>query len=349
MKYRSKNREDKMIKISVIVPVYNVEKYIRENIESLTYESDKDIEFIFIDDGSTDRSADIIKEYAEKDSRICLLSKTNSGQASARNMGIRKAQGEYILFVDSDDCINKGVLGELYKIASEKKLDVLQFPFEKIDEEGNEVPLTEDDKLFCNNPKDEVLNGKKWLIKNKVFSVVWIFLYRRQYIIDNELFFIEGHVHEDGEYVPRSVINAKSIMFTDICVCKYRQRPGSTMTRKDEKKIIDTFFIMRKIEELNNKCNDLDVYNGFFRGYIEEGYARHINDTLRANRSFENICLKYKNLIKEDPIDLYNHSKEVLIRSDKPKYRFIGSVLKYRLLWLYKIILKLTDEIRGIA
>ena len=92
-----------MYKLSVIIPVYNVENYLRECLDSITNQTVKDIEIICIDDGSTDNSPNILKEYQKKDSRIKIITKKNGGQASARNLGIKEAQGEYIAFIDASD------------------------------------------------------------------------------------------------------------------------------------------------------------------------------------------------------------------------------------------------------
>ena len=113
-----------MYKLSVIIPVYNVENYLRECLDSITSQTVKDIEIICIDDGSTDNSPKILKEYQKKDSRIKIITKENGGQASARNLGIKKAQGEYIAFIDSDDFIESEMLEKLYTKAKDNNLDI---------------------------------------------------------------------------------------------------------------------------------------------------------------------------------------------------------------------------------
>lgn len=100
--------------VSVIVPVFNTEKYLKKCIESILNQSLRNIEIIFIDDGSTDNSLTIIEEYAKKDKRIKIISKLNEGQGIARNMGITEACGQYIAFIDSDDFVEKDMLEKLY-------------------------------------------------------------------------------------------------------------------------------------------------------------------------------------------------------------------------------------------
>lgn len=116
-------------KISIVVPVFNVEAYLPECLDSLVQQELEDIEMIFIDDGSTDRSAFIIKEYQRKDPRISLFSQENRGNGTARNTGVQRAVGEYIFFVDSDDWISSHTCQTIYEKAAAGKLDVLVFSY----------------------------------------------------------------------------------------------------------------------------------------------------------------------------------------------------------------------------
>ena len=113
-----------MPKISVIVPVYNVEKYLRKCIESILNQTFREFELILVDDGSTDSSGKICDEYALKDSRIKVIHKENGGASSARNAGLDVAKGEYIGFVDSDDWIEMDMYGELYRLIKENNTDI---------------------------------------------------------------------------------------------------------------------------------------------------------------------------------------------------------------------------------
>ena len=106
-----------MKKISVIVPVYNVEKYLSECLDSVLSQDEKDIEVICVNDGSTDKSLEILKEYKEKDDRIIIVTQDNKGLAEARNSGLNVAKGEYIFFLDSDDKMREGTLSKLYSTA----------------------------------------------------------------------------------------------------------------------------------------------------------------------------------------------------------------------------------------
>ena len=117
--------------ISVIVPVYNVEKYLSECIESIIDQTYLDLEIILINDGSTDGSFDICKEYEKRDSRIKLIDKINGGLSSARNAGIDNASGAYLCFVDSDDCLEKDALMQLYQAISESDISICSMSSDK--------------------------------------------------------------------------------------------------------------------------------------------------------------------------------------------------------------------------
>ena len=115
-----------MNKISVIVPVYNVEPYLIECLESIINQTYRDLEIILIDDGSTDKSGDICEEYAKKDDRIIVIHQSNQGSASAKNAGLRKASGEYLAFVDSDDFLQEDAYEFMVRQLEEYHADIIQ-------------------------------------------------------------------------------------------------------------------------------------------------------------------------------------------------------------------------------
>ena len=139
-----------MIKVSVIIPMYKVEEYLRECLDSVVNQTLKEIEVLCIDDGSPDRSAEIASEYVSKYSNFKLIRKENGGQSSARNLGIEVASGEYVYFLDADDYIDAQMLEKLYQRASEGALDIIYF---------NTNLFFENDEIRENNKKMTV-----WLI-----------------------------------------------------------------------------------------------------------------------------------------------------------------------------------------
>ena len=127
------------IKVSVIVPVFNVEEYLSTSLDSILNQTLKDIEIICINDGSTDASLDILENYAKKDARIKIISKKNEGQGIARNIGLDNAQGEFIAFVDSDDFIKEDMLEKSYEKSVSKNLDLVMYKISSFDNETHEI------------------------------------------------------------------------------------------------------------------------------------------------------------------------------------------------------------------
>ena len=136
-----KNNIDYIPKVSVIIPVYNTEEYLRECLDSVVNQTLKDIEIICIDDGSTDSSLDILKEYAKKDNRITVLKQKNQSSGIARNAGLSIAQGKYLSFLDSDDLFELELLESLYKKIISTKSDIAICDADKFDSEGNNYNL----------------------------------------------------------------------------------------------------------------------------------------------------------------------------------------------------------------
>jgi len=148
------------VKVSVIVPVYNVEKYLDRTIRSLQPCS-VPAEFIFVNDGSTDGSEEIIRKYQKEDARIKLINRENGGLSVARNIGLENANGKYILYLDSDDTLEGGKIAELYDIIEANNLDLLQFQFDKIDEEDKPADLSPGELSIRKNPVNVVYSGSE--------------------------------------------------------------------------------------------------------------------------------------------------------------------------------------------
>ena len=153
-----------MINVSVIIPVYNVEKYLVDCLESVIQQSMREIEIICVNDGSTDSSYDILSEYADKDPRILILNKENKGLSAARNTGLRKASGKYILFLDSDDYLSSpDILESLCKKADKEELDQLYFDAKVVFENENVKAANSNYITYYQRKKNytDILSGKE--------------------------------------------------------------------------------------------------------------------------------------------------------------------------------------------
>lgn len=212
--------------VTVIVPVYNVEQYLRKCIESIMSQSYTNLEIILVDDGATDSSGSICDEYKDKDKRIKVIHKNNGGLSSARNAGLQVATGDYISYVDSDDYIQKNFIEELINLCllSDKGFACINFQ-EFIVEEKEDVRRENDvqPQLF-----DEISFIKEIVDRDRKSNItycVWSKLFRKDIIKDME--FPEGKTYEDILYTTKAAINAKGCIYKNVKLYNYRIREGS--------------------------------------------------------------------------------------------------------------------------
>ena len=220
-----------MATVSVIVPIYNVERYVEKTIVSIINQSYKDLEIILVNDGSTDNSLKICRDFAKIDDRIIVLDKKNGGLSDARNYGIEKSKGEYILFVDGDDYIHYQMVEILYNCAQKSSSDMVICNFTRVNENENTV----DTKIDLNQLKNintytntEALH--KLFISDTylIFSVAWNKLYKRS--LFHEVRFPYGKIHED-EFTSYKLIDlADKIGYINIPLYYYVRREGSIVS-----------------------------------------------------------------------------------------------------------------------
>lgn len=223
-----------MIKVSIIVPVYNVEKYIHKCLDSLVNQTLKELEFIFVNDGSPDSSSKIIKEYAKKDKRIKLLNKENGGQATARNLGLEHAKGEYIAFLDSDDYVKENMYETLYNRAKKDNLDIVIC---------NNY-LVYKDSIVENDPG--ITNKKEKIISPREYVTLspspWNKIIRHEYLIKEKFKFPEGIIYEDLASIPLLGLSNPKIVYLNTCLHYYVQSDSSTMRNKEYKSKYEDIF-----------------------------------------------------------------------------------------------------------
>ena len=214
--------------ISIIVPVYNVERYLDRCIQSILVQSFKKFELVLINDGSTDNSLKICQKYREEDNRIVLISQPNKGLSAARNTGLENIHGEYVCFIDSDDFVEKNYLRSLYNNLEKNKADISICEYFLTDEKGKKLSV---EKL--NEPENiSILSGKNtfnyFYKDNYVPNVVaWNKLYKRS--IFKKLRYKEGHYFEDEFIALPLFYTAKKVSFVRKPLYNYVQRSGSIM------------------------------------------------------------------------------------------------------------------------
>ena len=222
-----------MPKVSVIVPIYNVEKYLEKCLDSLVNQTLEDIEIILVNDGSTDNSGQIAKEYASKyKEKIVYLEKQNGGLSDARNYGLEYAKGDYISFVDSDDYISKNLYSELARYM-EEDYDMVKFGILTVNLKNNKITQNET-KQFESKTGEEAFDI---LYKtDKMTEVAWGYLYKASFWKENNFKFTKDMYHEDFGLIPLVILKAKKVASTNILGYYYVQSDKSITRNSDEKK-----------------------------------------------------------------------------------------------------------------
>lgn len=268
-------------KLSFIVPVYNVEKYLRKCVESLIHQDFRDYEMILVDDGSTDKSPQICDEFASIDNRwiddrytIRVIHQKNGGLSAARNAGLEVAQGEYVCFVDSDDYWEENVLGHLMEQIERDNLDVLRFNYQNVNERYVVFLPYKHDRRLENDYSDIPTDGASFLnarTNTQCYAVMYIM---RREIVPT---FMDGIHFEDVEWLPRMILSAKRIASTDAIVYNYFVRKGSiTQVQGDKEKtrknIEDRMYIIGRYKqymEENPSCKWLkDMQSSMASGVL---------------------------------------------------------------------------------
>ena len=228
-----------VVKISVIVPIYNVEKYLRKCLDSLVNQTLKDIEIICINDGTKDNSVEIIDEYVKKYSNILLINQENQGLGMARNNAMKYAKGDYIAFVDSDDWIDLDMYEVLYNKAIKTNADIVECDYRMVFENSTKVKNRTLFGSLHTWKKFPIACGKifDWkYVKDDIFDglrcMVWNRLYKRSLIFDNNLTFPDGKC-EDYPFSLDAVLSAKSIVYCHKTLYNYLIRFGSLSIRED--------------------------------------------------------------------------------------------------------------------
>ena len=255
-------------KVSVILPIYNVGKYLRQSLDSLINQTLKEIEIICVNDGSTDDSYDILEEYKAKDSRIKVIHKENKGTGAARNDGLRIATGECIGFVDPDDWVKPNMFERLYNLIKEKNLDIAMCMPDGFDEKNQiNTPFPYFvDANFENIPDDKIFNWRD-LSPFSYPMCVWNKLYTKDLFDRNNIDFAEGLDFEDHKVIFGTLLTAEKIFFIMEKLYVYRfNREGSVLT-DNNRRLIDHIEIFNIVEKLMKDTNTYNVLRKDFVTY----------------------------------------------------------------------------------
>lgn len=314
-------------KVSIVVPVYNVEKYLRKCIESIRNQTYQNIEIIVVNDGTKDGSLEIAKEQEKIDNRIKIISQENQGLSEARNTGIRNATGKYICFIDSDDFVHENYVKSLLENAIKENADISVCDFYYINEEGKMWnQKNKEPKLYSNieGIKDILLDCQNTEV------MTWNKLYKLSLFREHEIYFPKGKIHEDNFTTYRLYYFANKISFIPDKLYYYLQRSNSIMGKKFNVKRLD---ILQAVEETRNffqnkninLSSELDYYEimtkiGILNNMLRDGYEEKEN-MINEIHSNKKVYQKNKYLNMKTKLALN------LIRDKAKLYAFLLSIL----------------------
>lgn len=315
-----------MKKVSVIIPVYNVENYLRKCLNSLVNQTLKDIEIIVVNDGTLDNSQEIIDEYVKKyPKKVVSIIQENGGQGAARNTGLLHAKGEYIGYVDSDDYVEENMYEELYKKAKEEDSDIVIC--------GNNVVKENYEFLSKEDVDKEFLLGK---------MAVWNKIYKKNIIVDNKIQFRSKVWYEDLDFTMKVYFSSKKISYVDKLLYNYLLREGSTMNNNNIKRNLE---LIEAFDSLIDYCKDKKIYNKA-KDEIEFLCIYHMyifatTRVLNTNNKYKDkieIINKFKNYINSNfPNFKQNKYLYLLPKRRKIIYNLINSKFYCIIIALFKI------------
>ena len=306
-----------MIKVSIIIPVYNVQAYIERCLKSVTNQTYMNLEIILIDDGSTDESGKICDEYAKKDKRIKCFHKQNGGLSSARNYAIKYITGNYVMYIDSDDWIKNNTIEVLVNLLEGNDFDIIEFGYQYVDENEKNIGKIEFHSSIINKT-DEIL--KEFFYGRSITEVVWNKIYKAKLI--KKIKFVEGRKYEDYMYTPEVLSQCNNIKIINDIFYYYLQRAGSIVNSNFNNDIFDKIYAGEYVEEFckNNQekyyyiarirlmfCYIAvyqKIYNSDIRKEDKKIYKQKIKEkyneifkSVRNTNAFKKLLLKRKILL----------------------------------------------------
>lgn len=275
-----------MPKYSIIIPVYNVEKYIKRTLDSVFNQTEKDFEVIVVNDGCTDKSIEIAKNYD-----IVLINTKHVSVSEARNLGVKKAKGEYLIFLDSDDYWDNNLLKEVTK-SLENKPDLVRFQIRTVTDK-NEITNYEEIE-FKNKTGEEAF---ELISKFHFVESVWCYAIKRKYYLKEKFEFKKGTIHEDFGLTPLIIIKAKVVNSIKYIGYNYYRRSGSIMNTNDykwTKRKVKDFYTHYKF--LNKEIEKVNIDKKIFKSFIANSMLMKICELNKKDYH------KYLKLLKKEKI-----------------------------------------------
>lgn len=285
-----------MAKISVVVPVYNVEKYLKECIDSIINQTLEDIEIICVNDGSTDSSLDILNDYAKKDSRIIVINKSNSGYGHTMNMGLNAATGEYIGIIESDDFADKNMFEDLYKLAKEYDADIVKGDWynywskNKFARKNNRISSAKALKL-TNSKQDKSLL--------RINPSVWSAIYKKEFLNKYNIRFLEtpGASYQDLAFSFKVFALAEKVILTDKAYLYYRQDNMNSSVKSKTK--------------VYCVCDEYEEIDRFLEEYPDLKFEFKVQEEINRYNGYVSSVLRIDDSVKPEFVKVFSdHFKE---------------------------------------
>lgn len=312
-----------MCKVSVLVPVYNVQQYLSKCLDSILAQTLFDIEIICIDDGSTDKSGEILDDYAKKDNRFRIIHQENGGYGKAMNAGLRAAQGKYIGIVESDDFIAPDMYEKLYLAAEQNKAEIVKSnyycywgtPKEKI-----KVEI-----LLKNLPYDKVIHPWKYQRLFRIQPSVWSAIYNRKFLEHNKIGFLEtpGAAYQDTSFTFKVMAVAERVVLLKDALLYYRQDNGNSSVHSKEK----ASFVPLEYKEINRFLNEKKSFEVLYKIRNEAMFHTYLWSYVRLK---EELCEDFLKDMQHDFLQLYHSAQLDISEFSKADARMLRMIIKDR-------------------
>lgn len=326
------------IRVSIIVPIYNVEKYLEECLESLVNQTLQEIEIILVVDGSTDGSETIARKYTDRYNNIRMIVQENQGQSSARNAGMGVAQGKYVYFVDSDDYISLNAMELLYSTAEEKNAEVVLFDAEVFLDNLDKYEYTHMESASYYDRGEnynEVVTGQEMfckMYKNETYrSSVCLLFIKRKFLIEKKIEFYKGIIHEDELFTFRLLFDAQRVIHINEKLFHRRLRNGSTMTGSKTRKHFEGCYVV--IDNLILKYAELEMdeemqrtFKQFIADNIVIGFNWFADMNVLYRKQLRNEFIKLGEYAR---VDKYTRRLYILLRISPSFYKIVRSIKRY--------------------
>lgn len=305
------------MKLSLIIPVYNVEQYVKHCLQSCLcqpYVTADDYELVIVNDGTKDRSMQVVEDVVRGLSNVTIINQHNQGLSMARNAGLKEAKGEYVWFVDSDDWIEEGCLHGIIRRLEETDVDMLQLQYRNVYSDD-----TPGDEHF--STIEGIISGKDWLVKDKFLVPVPFMVYRREFLLGNHLSFCPGIYHEDNEFKPRALYLAKSCASYDKVAYNYfRGNPNSITAVPRLKNGTDILVVMNRLKDF---VDEHDV-----RGRYRRSFYTQIGNAMKMVLRILFAISEEDHILLRNEIQKNRHLIKCMCRANKMRIQ-IGGWLMY--------------------